>query len=379
MTLLRPSENQTKYLKVGIMGFAGAGKTRTASLLARGLAGMGDTKRPVAFFDTETGSDFVKPLFDEEGIEMFVAKTRSFADLLTFMREAEEVGAVALIDSITHVWQDVLTAYQRRFKRTRLRFNDWGPIKEQWRDFTDRYVNSQMHVVLCGRAGFEYDLEAGEDGKDLVKTGTKMKAETEMAYEPSLLLEMERVTADVQTFEKGKRSRWVHRCYILKDRNDVMNGHFIDNPTFESFKPVIDRLSLTGRHVGVSTGSRTGDLFDSPESRGQRAKQVEIVLELILDAFVRADMGGTSKEAKRAQVDNLTACFGTSAWTAIKGMRLEDLEAGYVKLQVALGLKEAAPKAPPTDYIAGLLARRGREEPLNEDELEDLRSYEMDS
>ncbi|HAY9705201.1 TPA: hypothetical protein JM830_004750, partial [Shigella sonnei] len=81
------------------MGFAGDGKTYTASELAIGLVmlmrqrGIEAGNRPVMFLDTETGSDWVKPRFDAENIELFTAKTRSFVDLLEAINEAESSGS----------------------------------------------------------------------------------------------------------------------------------------------------------------------------------------------------------------------------------------------------------------------------------------------
>ena len=70
-------------------------------------------------------------------------------------------------------------------------------------------------MIVCGRAGFEYDFQEKEDGsgrKELVKTGVKMKAESEFGYEPSLLVHMERAS-DLKDLSK------VHReASILKDR-----------------------------------------------------------------------------------------------------------------------------------------------------------------
>lgn len=340
-SILRPATNQTAFLKAGLLGFAGSGKTHTAAAMALGLSSLIGDKKPVAFFDTETGSDYLIPRFKEAGVELLVAKTRTFADLLTFMREAESIASVAIIDSISHVWTELLEAYTAKLRRKNgLMFSDWGPIKQEWRGFTDLYLNSQMHVILCGRAGFEYDYEVNEAGKkELIKTGTKMKAETEMGYEPSLLLEMERVHAEGDEHTQGKRSAWTHRCYVLKDRTDRMNGATIDNPTFASFAPAISFLNIGGAHLGIDTSRSSEALFDSPDGLHERKKNVEIVLELILDAFVVAGLGGTSAKAKEAQVRELTRAFGTSSWTAIQGKRLEDLQAGYTALRAALGIK----------------------------------------
>ena len=49
--LLKPAQNQTAYLKAGILGFQGSGKTYTATRLASGLAKLSGKENPkVAFF-----------------------------------------------------------------------------------------------------------------------------------------------------------------------------------------------------------------------------------------------------------------------------------------------------------------------------------------
>jgi len=352
MSLLKPATNQTAFLKAGIMGFAGSGKTFTAKELAIGLSKLVNDGKPVAFFDTETGSDFLIPAFKEAGIQLLVAKSRSFADLKTFMGEAESVASVGIIDSVTHVWTDLVDSYRAKLRRKNgLLFQDWGPIKAEWGEFTKLYINSRCHVVLCGRAGYEYDMEQDESGKkELIKTGTKMKAEGEMSYEPSLLLEMERVNP-AEKLERGQRSTFIHRCYVLKDRTDRMNGKAVDNPKFEDFAPVISFLNIGGEHVGVAASERSSqDLFDSPDGLYERKKQVEIALELIQDSMVEGEIGGTSAKAKEEQIRHLKLAFGTSSWRAIQDMRLEALEDGLRALRLNLRLDQTSGEAlPPED------------------------------
>jgi hypothetical protein len=63
MTLFKPAEITTAYLKMALMGFQGSGKTYTATSVTVGLVQMmrelkldaGD--KPIAFIDTEKGSD----------------------------------------------------------------------------------------------------------------------------------------------------------------------------------------------------------------------------------------------------------------------------------------------------------------------------------
>jgi hypothetical protein len=126
MTLLRPARNESAYLKMGNYGGAGSGKTWTTALVAIGLSSRLSDGKPVAFFDTETGSDYVLPLFRDAGVELLVVKSRAFADLVEFVFEAESKRSVAIVDSITHVWDELREAYEKKFGRTTgLEIWDW--------------------------------------------------------------------------------------------------------------------------------------------------------------------------------------------------------------------------------------------------------------
>lgn len=335
LKLLKPAVNQTAFLKVGILGFAGSGKTFTASEIAIGLSKQISDKKPVAFFDTETGSDFLIPKFKKAGVELLVLKSRAFVDLMDFMKEAQEVASVAIIDSISHVWQDLMNSYMRKLGRKNgLLFQDWGAIKSEWQQFTDVYVNSPIHTLLLGRAGYEYDFETNEAGKkELIKTGTKMKAETEMGYEPSLLLEMSRLKKSEisgDTSDKG----WVNRCYVLKDRTNTINGVEFDYPTYENFKPVISFLNIGGEHLGVDTSRTSEGLFENPDrSWNERKKQVEIALEEIQQELILQGLSGTSTDAQKKRTELLIEVLGTSSKTAIENLSLEKLKEGLKSIR----------------------------------------------
>ena len=49
----------------------------------------------------------------------------------------------------------------------------------------------------------------------------------------------------------GGGKGWIHRATVIKDRWGVMNGAEIDEPSFASFLPVIERLNIGGEHVGI--------------------------------------------------------------------------------------------------------------------------------
>lgn len=329
MSIFAEQQNTQAYLKAGIMGFAGSGKTFTATEIAMGLIELGRSRglefgdRPVAFYDTETGSDWVAPKMRERGIRMVVAKTRSFSDILAAMKEAEESAGVLIIDSITHVWRELCSTYSENKRGgRRLEFQDWAVLKEQWSKFTDAFVNSRLHVILCGRAGYEYDFFEDDDGKkQLEKTGIKMKAEGEMGYEPSLLVHMER-QSDPADLTKVRRV-----AHVLKDRADRLDGKSFRNPSFDDFVPHVLFLNLGGRHVGVDTTRNSADQFaeDGTALWRWQKQQKQIALEEIQEEMTRQWPGRTQSDTI-AKGEFLERIFGTRSWTAVEARSLDQLK-----------------------------------------------------
>jgi hypothetical protein len=341
MGLLKPASNQTAYLKAGILGFQGSGKTFTASEMAVGLAKLSGKDKPkVAFFDTEKGSDFMINKFEAEGIQFDVAKTRTFVDLCAFMQEVDQNGYdVAIIDSISHVWKELMTSYEKKLRRYNgLKFQDWSKVKGDWQRFTDLFINTKLHVIVLGRAGYEYDFEEDKEtgSKDLIKTGTKMKAEGEFGYESDLLLEMERIRP-----ENGVKG-WIHRCWVLKDRTDTMNGTSIDNPTFEDFRSVISFLNIGGDHIGVDTTRNSQSLIADPDRSGyEMGKQRDIALEELQECLTLNGFDGQSADTKKKRIEVLIHAFGTSAGTAIKEMSAAQIRGGIAKINKFVADKTA--------------------------------------
>lgn len=322
MTLFTKAKNTQAYAKVGLLGFAGTGKTYTATRIAIGLvdlmrrAGLDHGARPAYFLDTETGADWVEPQFREAGIELHTAKTRSFFDLLAAVDEAERGASVLIVDSITHFWRELCDAYLKSKKRNRIEMYDWPPLKKEWGRFTDRYINSAAHIVMCGRAGYEYDHFEDADGKkQLEKTDIKMAGEKETGYEPSLLVLMER-HMDMET-------RKVHRiASVLKDRSTKLDGKQYTNPQFRHFLPHFRCLNLGGEQLGVDTSRDSGELFDGDgDSQWRReTREKDIALDEIAEVLAK-HYPGQSAEAKKTKADLLEEFGSTRSWERVKALR----------------------------------------------------------
>jgi hypothetical protein len=269
--------------------------------------------------------------FKDAKIELMTAKTRAFSDLIDSVNEAERSGSILIIDSISHFWTELIDAFQKKNNVKRLQFQHWGIIKPEWRQFTDRYLTSKLHIIMCGRAGWEYEYEKDDDGvKELIKTGTKMNAEKEMGYEPSLLLEMEKYKKDEASRKIG--GAFVHRCWVLKDRFDTINGHFFDNPTFENFLPHISKLNLGGEHNALDTSRTSEDMIASTKSATEWKKQMDIVLEEIKNEMT-LKIPGKGADDQKEKINLLREVFKTSSWTEIENKKLEDLQTGLAKLK----------------------------------------------
>lgn len=345
--LIKKAENTMAFFKAGFLGFPGSGKTFTATQLAIGICKITGSKS-ICYMDTETGSDFLIPLINKDGLEAFQVKSRSFTDLLQVIRECEENNiGVLIIDSITHIWRDLTDSYDKKLNRKgRLQFQDWAVIKKEWSQYTDAFINGKTHIIVCGRAGYEYDYDFNEDGsKDLIKTDIKMKVESEFGFEPSLVVMMERTSENKEAVKEhiGKTdrkskdakqrhnpsagSKWIHRAYVLKDRTDTINGQIFDYPKFEDFMPHFKALNIGGEHLGVDTGRNSEDRFDNEgRPQWQRDKTLKTVaLEEIQGTMVKM-WPGQSADDKKCKGDFVDAVFGTRSWTKVEGMSLLTLQ-----------------------------------------------------
>jgi hypothetical protein len=123
MTLFTKASSTSAFLKMAFMGFQGSGKTYTATSTAIGIVKlMRDLRlpqgsKPIAFGDTEKGSDWILPRVQKAGLELVTAKTRAFSDLLALVNEAEASASVLLIDSLTHFWTELCDSYCTKKRR----------------------------------------------------------------------------------------------------------------------------------------------------------------------------------------------------------------------------------------------------------------------
>ena len=343
-----PAANTKPYFKAAFEGSAGSGKSWTAAQMAIGLHKKIKSKKPVIILDTEKAAKFVVPLFEEAGIELLIRETHSAADLFEAMRRAD-AGAtdILMIDSITHFWEDFLEGYKKRKKRDYFQIQDWGTIKPHWKKhFSRAFVNGEYHIMLCGRVGDAYDSEINEETnkREIVKVGIKMKAETETAYEPDILVLMERIEELAgKGNNKTKQNKIYRRATVLKGRGDLLDGKIIANPQFKDFEPAINVIMRKPKlDSGQSEeGDTAGEFNDTTEAQ-KDAKERKILLEDIKGQLLKVAPSQSAKD-KELRLETLETLFDTRSWTKVTGASLQMLEDKLEALKKLTGSNDNQP------------------------------------
>lgn len=367
MAALCDEQTQQGYLKAGLLGFPKSGKSYTATMLAIATKRLLNLPGQIAMFDTEAGSVYLSGLVKElTGQDLLAIRRRSLKDLVAWGKACLEAGiSVGIVDSVTHPWRELCDSYlkqkndQRRAKRLgpqdKLQFQDWGPIKERWNTWSEFYLNSPLHIVICGRAGFDYDFVENEDGKDeLRKTGIKMKTEGEFGFEPSLLVEMNRNQSLTD-----KAHRISREAIVLGDRFGVVDGKVGEFHSFgnheqelaavsEFFGPHL-QLLVPGCHAPVNVESRTEfDMVDGEDSATAERRKRTILVEEIQGELTRVWPGQTAKE-KAAKLEAIERHFNTRSWTAVESMGVQQLSRGLSDLRTHLASITSVPAASDKD------------------------------
>jgi len=328
---------ENRFVKAAFAGFAGGGKSRTASEFAIGVYHDLGYTRPALVVDNEEGSRFLIPQFARAKIDTKLKKTTSLADVLTAIDLLNDKQIDLLfIDSMTKVWYRYIREYLGANRKTFMQLDDWGKVLPKWQEtFSDVFVAAQGSIIFTGRGGFKYEKE--EDAKDdngrivkkgsYVQSGVKMKMSGETPFEPDLNVWMEQeqdITAD------GTLKVW-RDAQIMKDRSGIIDGKVFRNPTYEDFRPFVRYL------LDVPTGAVAGEtsgrsLAPTENYEGyDRRKKAEVALDEIKEEIVKHHghgMDASTKGAKAETLERITKPVfsgGTRSWARVESFKPEDV------------------------------------------------------
>lgn len=243
MAGFRKAKAGQAYLKVGMYGMPGSGKTFTSLLIAEGLAKA--TGKRIAYVDTERGTDFYcqavegRPVHPE-AFDFDALYTKSLTEVISSCKALKpDEYSVIVIDSVTHLWEAAKLAYTgSRTRADTIPIYAWQKIKKPYKDLMAWLINAPFHVFILGRQANE--MEEDETTGETRTVGVKMSAEKETPYEPHLCVRMEAIRS-----RKGAQAA-IPSAFIEKDRTGLLNGKVIQWPNFESVaKPILPFLGLS--------------------------------------------------------------------------------------------------------------------------------------
>jgi hypothetical protein len=329
---------ENDFVKASFGGFAGSGKTRTATEFIIGCYKLMKCNKPVLIAN-EKGSRFLVPLFKKAGIECLIKETVTLPDVLAAFEYLNK-GEISFlfIDSLTKVWYKYIADYKtKNNNKVFMTLQDWGKILPAWQEeFANKFVALTGNCVFTGRGGYTYDMEENDEThkKEFTKSGVKMKMAGETPFEPDINVWME----IAQEMEDGKPRIW-REALIMKDRSGLIDGKTFKNPSFKDFEPFVKFLVKADKGE-VAKASNTSNIAPKEEYNDKKVRR-DVLNEKIKAEFDKRGFG-TSKEEKAAKLNIIQQCFDTTSATEIENKRLEDLELGLQRVTEILQVWDTA-------------------------------------
>ena len=295
---------QQARLKVSCYGGPGSGKTFTTLLFAEGLAAMRGGR--IAYIDTERGTDFyakgvtARPCHPA-AFEFDALYTRSLSEAIAEVKKLDaKRHPVLVIDSISHMWQAAIEAYEgRRTSIDSIPIQAWGKIKKPYFALLDHCMASMQDVFILGR---QKNLFSTSDDGEFKSDGVAMRAEGSTQYEPHICLRME------AKVDKRDPTKSAYLMYVEKDRTGVLAGRTIANPTFKTIEPL---LPLLGEVQAQTENEEERVAADSEllaaqddKARGKEEKSAGFLAEFTAKIAAATDLNalaGVGDEAKKVK------------------------------------------------------------------------------
>ena len=240
---LRPSERKKAKIKMALQGSAGAGKSLSALLLAKGLTN--DNLPKVAVIDTENGSsDLYAHIGNYNVLNLQPPYTpEKYMEAIDICIAANM--EVIILDSISQCWDELIDFHSKLPGNS---FTNWNKVTPRQKSFVDKILQSPAHFIATMRTKQDYVLNQ-KDGKFVPeKVGLKAVQRDGVEYEFTLVFDIDSK----------------HFAVASKDRTNLFN----DKPEFM---------------ISASTGKKILDWCNAPTLQ-------EDVLKLINECLSISDL-----------------------------------------------------------------------------------------
>jgi hypothetical protein len=226
---IKKATRNAVYVKIGMMGISGSGKTMSALLMGYGLLkaahpNLTDEQvwEKILVIDTENGSASLYAGLTVGSTRIGEFLTIDVEAPFTVEKYIEAINAAEangveflIIDSMSHAWQseggllDKQNAVSRRMNGQT--YQAWREITPLYNQLIDRILQCKMHVVSTYRGKKEYALEDGDNGKKKVTAkGVGAQFREGADYESTVYFE---IAQD-------------HMAFASKDRTHLFDGQY---------------------------------------------------------------------------------------------------------------------------------------------------------
>jgi hypothetical protein len=204
------AKRQQAYLRLGLSGSAGSGKTYSSLLIARGL--LGPTGK-IALIDTEAGSASLYSNVTEFDVLALGApyEPRRYVEAIK-AAESSGYGAV-VVDSLSHAWAgeggclDLQGAIADSGKGNS--YTAWRKVTPEHNRLVDALLGAKLHVLVTMRTKTEYALEDDGKGKKVPKKiGMAPVQRDGLEYEFTVVFDLDQA----------------HNATVSKDRTQMFDG-----------------------------------------------------------------------------------------------------------------------------------------------------------
>ena len=234
--MFKKAERKSAKLRAALCGTSGSGKTYSALLLARGLAGPSGK---IAVIDTERGSaSLYADVTDFDVAEL--TPPYSPARYKALITAAAHDYDVLIIDSITHEWSGEGGVLEMHDKATavepgRNSYTAWKNVTPHHTALVDAILAAPCHIIATMRSKTAYEIQDNGKGKKApVKIGTAPIQKEGMEYEFTLVLDVS-VEGNVATASKDRTRLWHQRNEVITTAHGAELREWL-----ESGAPVVD-------------------------------------------------------------------------------------------------------------------------------------------
>lgn len=206
------------WVKVLSIASSGGGKTfsslRMADGFAKELGNITGKEERIAYIDTESRrSTYYADKFDFDILEIDAPFTpEKYVDAID--KAIQSGYKVLVLDSMTHEWSGKGGCLEIHSKIPGNSYTAWGKVTPRHEAFTDKIIDSPIHIFATVRGDDKYVLEE-VNGKQIprkVPLGYSQRKDTEYLFTVSFMLEQDTHIANAVK----------DNTHIFEDKNDIL-------------------------------------------------------------------------------------------------------------------------------------------------------------